>query len=902
MLRNSLAMQGAPPTDEARIELACQAGAAPIKPTPVQDERANRLAIVYRGNVRMGAASVPAVVKIQRVSALSADERALVSAKLDGEHDLILSLQKGTAAAPGGRLPLAPLLSMGAQAETLPSSIICPKARHALTPRCPLDGQELTAEELIAGGAQAHLSCPRCGSQYRLDEATLAAILAASVQRDKGCAGCPHKQDADADVCVSQAAFLNPLPSRVLIFGAWDLDLRDYLRWRQGLKPPPDREGVWARLDEYRRRVRQSAFESADGKAEHQDGVAQSLRDMLAIFKKILDVVEQIHLRQAAVLNLNPHSLVLTIHNTDLEASVADLTMAHHVSAPLSWRQLQLHVPLDSPFAAPECQDPTRTMKARTARRRGEHCELAIEMASVPCGPHGDVPFAVQDWFAVQHEALVRQRYVIQSVSKSDGCWLITGRLYKTEQVGHGGEGDGDLEVAEVDVFHHKHCGVQADLFALGMMLLYLMLPRKSVMTAYRKALTVTPWDTALLPGQVQPAHPRALVQALMAPKLAKPLADFRGCESDLECFGSWRAVAEGLLGIVVRATVRAEGKQAYLASRSSDVPAGLQALRADLERVCADLRGPGQTNVTDDACVPGMLQQSYIESFRKCWSAPGGIPSAIESWKKQYEGLHHWICQFDEIVNRAGENLIQLHAMLSTPLDAVRKAQASNRIRKNTVWLHLPGAPASLAHYGNAAVSALSELDVIFQEVLGKRPEALEQWTRLANRLEREVGLKSSPERNKRFEEHRQRWEQKCREWQTHFDFAVAPLKRYIQNVKATLVVPWTESLQNRNWLKRVIHLQPAGSFLVSWIGVDGLQSIQPVTALELLRQCHLGPVVEVFAAMAVRRYEELRAGQSAAGSRQGGGAPHFKETIMGAASTLAQAGVMLEPGQDDL
>lgn len=935
MLRNSLALEGSPPTDEVRIELAWQSDQGAIRLVKVQDDRANRLAFVYRGSVRMGTVSIPAVVKVQRPAALSGEERTLASAKLHKEYILHTDLQKQETVESRGRLPLNQVLPIDnpqrTDAEILPPSIVCTKARHALAPRCPNDGQELLAEEMVADDEKPHLSCPACGSKFPLTEASLQEILAASVQCDSACGECPF-HDLDVHACLRQATFLNPLPGRVLVFKSWDLDLRDYLRWQQGVTAPQNREEVFTRLEEHRRYVRSTALSRAESNGENLDEAAQRLWDIVTLFVKILDAVEQLHQRRVAILNLNPHGLALSVQATDLEVNITDLVLAHHASAPLSWRQLQLHAPLISPFAAPECHRPAFSIKARLARRRGNHCELAVEEAYLPTGPFAESPFAVNDWFAVQHEALVRDRFLVESVQSVDGCWLVTGRLDAmeenqsasatassagTQQAGQSHHG-ADIEAADVEVFHHKHCGPQADIFSLGMILAYLLSPSKDGMTSFRKTLADTPWDTALPAGEPTIAKngPQALVQALLARKSAVHSSEFRAWEANLESFGPSRSVAQGLLGIVLRATVRGDANRFYLCDRSGNTRAAMQNLRLDLERVCADLRGPAQAILPEEAFVLGMFQQSYIENFRKCWSAPGGAAAAIEPWKKQHEKLHHWLSRFDDILASVQENVTQLHAMLATPLNSACKSQAPlASAGKDTCWIHLAGAPTTLTRYCIATASAIYELDGIFQDILAYREKALEQLTTLGDRLDRRAGSEPLLDgKNKLLKDHGRQWEQKCGEWQTNFGFVLEPLKRYIQEIKSTLIIPWTESLENRIWLNRLLHLQPAGSFAVSLAKLDSLLTMQPDAALQLLRKCHLGPVVEVTAAMAVLQYEEMRAAMekipAAPGSTRmqnqlatirGVGPPHFAMQSR-ANSGHGQAGTTLELGQDDL
>src|SRR5580704_6225433 len=88
MKRQSVAVEGSPQTGQLRVELTRMPGPGVFRLAQLHDDKANQLASVYRGCVRLGPMAVPAAIKLQRPVALTGEERSLVSAKLDGEWAL----------------------------------------------------------------------------------------------------------------------------------------------------------------------------------------------------------------------------------------------------------------------------------------------------------------------------------------------------------------------------------------------------------------------------------------------------------------------------------------------------------------------------------------------------------------------------------------------------------------------------------------------------------------------------------------------------------------------------------------------------------------------------------------------------------------------------------------------
>src|ERR1043165_5627137 len=111
MKRTCLTIAGSPPTDEARIELACSSDDGKLHLVAMQQDHANPSAHVYRGCVRTGTLLIPAAIKVQCGVGLSRDERPLVSANLETEQALHTRLQQEQESS--GRLPLLPLFPLG---------------------------------------------------------------------------------------------------------------------------------------------------------------------------------------------------------------------------------------------------------------------------------------------------------------------------------------------------------------------------------------------------------------------------------------------------------------------------------------------------------------------------------------------------------------------------------------------------------------------------------------------------------------------------------------------------------------------------------------------------------------------------------------------------------------------
>jgi hypothetical protein len=135
-----------------------------------------------------------------------------------------------------------------------------------------------------------------------------------------------------------------------------------------------------------------------------------------------------------------------------------------------------------------------------------------------------------------------------------------------------------------VGVVLEKHCGFPADVYSLGMLLLGVLVGRPDI-GDFRDALASVQieledqlHECAVLPS-------RALVQRLLG-KPSKHLQVFHAYAHRLTAYGVAQPLAEELLGVVLRATLRGDPRVFYLADRGADARPALRRLRADLDAV----------------------------------------------------------------------------------------------------------------------------------------------------------------------------------------------------------------------------------------------------------------------------------------------------------------------------
>src|SRR5262249_16998470 len=183
-----------------------------------------------------------------------------------------------------------------------------------------------------------------------------------------------------------------------------------------------------------------------------------------------------------------------------------------------------------------------------------------------------------------------------------------------------------------VEVVLEKHCGFAADVYYLGMLLLGVLVGRPDV-GDFRDALASVQIELeeqlhewARLPG-------RALVQRLLS-KSSKHLQVFHSYAHRLAVYGVAQPLAEELLGIVLRTTLRGDPQVFYVADRGGDARPALRRLRAARGAV----RGPGANTLAAAQAVAvrelrlavldrlrGRLQQRAVQTGQAARPGPDG-------------------------------------------------------------------------------------------------------------------------------------------------------------------------------------------------------------------------------------------------------------------------------------
>src|SRR5262249_29158421 len=139
--RTEIAVQGAPSTGALRLELNGRPGEDGLQLEFLHDERqTGTLARVLGGRVGLGEVTVPAAVKLPRGHGLSQEDRGSVAAKFDKERNVHRRLQDCAEATGAERVVRQLEVWAGPaeqEADALEPCILCARARHGLTPRCP---------------------------------------------------------------------------------------------------------------------------------------------------------------------------------------------------------------------------------------------------------------------------------------------------------------------------------------------------------------------------------------------------------------------------------------------------------------------------------------------------------------------------------------------------------------------------------------------------------------------------------------------------------------------------------------------------------------------------------------------------------------------------------------------
>jgi hypothetical protein len=611
--RTEIAVVGAPPTETLRLELNARPGEDGLVLEFLHDERqTGTLARVIGGRIGLGEVSVPVAVKLQRDIALSQEDRSSVAAKFDKERNVHRRLQ--SSAEGGGQDRIVRELEVWSrggesEADSLGPCILCARAAHGLAPRCP-ECKDVTAVlEEVELTDDHGLRCPKCQRQFWSTPKTRDAILDATVHRDPACHGCALQNDSNTDGCRSSVVFLNFFRNRLLLLDRLDLDLEDYFRWQRNGAASQSRPAAWQAFTEHRRLVQ----ERRDRLYVPPVGKVADLLQAADLFSEAVAAVEHLHHHGVAHLDIKPANVCLRFRGPDLEVKVIDLGLSDDPNTLTYLRQAEGPLSLWTDYSAPEFRRPRTRPIEVSGRFREDGCEVlwpAAEAVETPCP--GDILF-------FSDRDLRRQRYRVVSVQpESEGRLLIQARNEPDYRPWLGEPsllpafGPEAWTRTALTVVLERHCGCPADVFSLGMLLLAVLAANPDV-ADFREAL----------PGiQIEleeraPAHSslpgRALVHSLLV-QPSKHLQVFRAYAQRLDAFGAARPLAEELLGLVLRATLRGDSGVYYLPHRGGDAMRAMRQLRSDLDAIRGALRN---TLSAAQAVAVREARLSVLDQFR---------------------------------------------------------------------------------------------------------------------------------------------------------------------------------------------------------------------------------------------------------------------------------------------
>ncbi|HZV05668.1 MAG TPA: hypothetical protein VE999_11350 [Gemmataceae bacterium] len=588
MKRTEIAIRGAPSSEGIRLELSGQPSEEGLVLEFLHDDRqTGTLARVLGGWVGLGEVSVPVAVKLQRDIALSQEDRGSVAAKFDKERNVHRHLQNSIGNAAGQERIVRQLDvwkgPVDHEADSLEPCILCARARHGLTPLCPECHDPTSVLEELELTDDRGLRCSRCHRQFWSTPKTRDAILEATLRHDAACRGCALENSPDPDGCRESAVFLNFFRNRVLLLERLDLDLEDYLRWTRDELPPSGRQTARQAFAEHHRLL-----------GERRDRLpgpsVQKIFDLLRVadlFSDVLAGVEHLHSHGVAHLDLKLANICVRFRGADLDVKLIDLGLSDDPDTLVYLRQAEGPLSLWTDFSAPEFRRPRGHRLAVDARFREDACELEWPCPEGQTSEHpypGDVLF-------FEERDLIQERWRVVNVRPGRDGWLLVQAVAEPRHVPWLGEGRAlppfgpEARTRKgLGVVLEKHCGFPADVFSLGMLLLAVLVGRPDI-GDFRDALPSVQIELEDHLPDWSELPSRALVQRLLS-KPSKHLQVFHSYAHRLTAYGVAQPLAEELLGVALRATLRGDPRLFYLTDRGADARPALRRLRADLDAV----------------------------------------------------------------------------------------------------------------------------------------------------------------------------------------------------------------------------------------------------------------------------------------------------------------------------
>jgi hypothetical protein len=416
--------------------------------------------------------------------------------------------------------------------------------------------------------------------------------------------------------------FLNFFRNRVLLLERLDLDLEDYLRWAHYEGSPVTRQDAHRAFEEHRRLLRQRR-DQLPGAA----GKVFDLKLVADLFADILAGVEYLHRHGVAHLDLKLANICVRFRGPDLEVKVIDLGLSDDPHTLAYLRQAEGPLSLWTDFSAPEFRRPRSHPLAVDGRFRADACEL-----DWPCA-EGQTPPCPGDVLFFEDRGLDQQPWRVVSVRGEGRVRGLTGLLVQAEAEPRHRTWLGEARALPPfgpEARHHeglgvvleKHCGFPADVYSLGMLLLAVLVGRPDV-GDFRDALPSVQIELEDQLHECTQLPSRALVQRLLN-KPSKHLQVFHTYAHRLTAYGVAQPLAEELLGVVLRATLRGDPRVFYLADRGADARPALRRLRADLDAVRGAL---ANTLAAAQAAAVREARLAVLDQLRSRLQSQAGQP-----------------------------------------------------------------------------------------------------------------------------------------------------------------------------------------------------------------------------------------------------------------------------------
>jgi len=544
--------------DQFRLEIAVRTEGPREEFECLHDpEKVGTFARVYAGQLRQGNFTLPLAVKIQRDAAMRSEQAQSVAAKFDCERLAYRRLEHRYGRDAGVAHHHDFSSSDDVHAVSLPPSILCKYASHALEPVCP-DCRTALIERPSAENEDRALICPTCANakSYINHPSTKQLLIETVVRQSPACEGCR----ISTEECLRSAKFLNFFPARLLAFERLDLDLADFLKEFEQPELRKNRPAFWTNYQ---------AAKATDKTAK--------LPEILAIFRAIVASVTKLHHAGVTHYDLKPNNICLSASDGRLKARLIDLGFADVTETHLAYlRQVQGLRQVESDYASPELERPVISLSQVRTQRDGESVRVAVQ----------PIPIGVASAF--DPLVIPGDRGCLSSPA---GSW--SGKIREVQTENHQlilkldlGECPPFVATTPLRLEIYRSGGAAADLYSLGIILLELLTQEtdiaglRTALPGLLEAFLASPPQGPLTAGGLAEAFVRLpTAKTSLAPLFQRLRARFDQAD---------RLVAEELFGIALRMIFRHSAPQlsCYLSSRLDGTTQALSRLASDLKHL----------------------------------------------------------------------------------------------------------------------------------------------------------------------------------------------------------------------------------------------------------------------------------------------------------------------------